>query len=53
MSPEALEDLASSIRAQGIIQPIVVHPMVLSNMKLSLVNVAGEPLNWQACPCSL
>ncbi|AWL13443.1 Nucleoid occlusion protein [Saliniradius amylolyticus] len=27
MSPEALEDLASSIRSQGVIQPIVVRPL--------------------------
>lgn len=27
MAPEALEDLANSVRAQGIIQPIVVRPL--------------------------
>lgn len=27
MSPEALEELASSVRSQGIIQPIVVRPL--------------------------
>lgn len=28
MHPESLEDLASSIRAQGVVQPIVVRPLV-------------------------
>ena len=27
MHPEALEDLANSIRAQGVMQPIVVRPI--------------------------
>ncbi|WP_438865149.1 ParB/RepB/Spo0J family partition protein [Neptunicella sp.] len=43
MSPDALEDLASSIRSQGIIQPIVVRK--LSNDKYEII--AGER-RWRA-----
>jgi len=43
MSPEALEDLASSIRSQGIIQPIVVRP--ISNDTYEII--AGER-RWRA-----
>jgi ParB family chromosome partitioning protein len=43
MSPEALDDLASSIRSQGIIQPIVVRP--LSNETYEII--AGER-RWRA-----
>lgn len=43
MDPEALEDLANSIRAQGIIQPIVVR--YLSNTKYEII--AGER-RWRA-----
>ena len=37
MSPEALEDLAASVKAQGIIQPIVV------GARLSLLNWSWFP----------
>ena len=30
MDPEALEELAASIRAQGVMQPIVVRPMLVA-----------------------
>ena len=43
MSPEALDDLASSIRSQGIIQPIVVRP--ISNDTYEII--AGER-RWRA-----
>jgi ParB family chromosome partitioning protein len=43
MSPEALEDLASSIRSQGIIQPIVVRQV--GNEKYEII--AGER-RWRA-----
>ncbi|GAB3025896.1 ParB/RepB/Spo0J family partition protein [Bowmanella dokdonensis] len=43
MSPEALEDLASSIRSQGVIQPIVVRK--LSEQKYEII--AGER-RWRA-----
>jgi ParB family chromosome partitioning protein len=43
MSPEALEDLASSIRSQGIIQPIVVR--LISENKYEII--AGER-RWRA-----
>lgn len=43
MSPEALEDLASSIRSQGIIQPIVVRPTGDNQYEI----IAGER-RWRA-----
>ena len=43
MSQEALEDLASSIRAQGIIQPIVVRPLAKNKFEI----IAGER-RWRA-----
>lgn len=43
MSPEALEDLAASIRSQGVIQPIVVRP--IGNDKYEII--AGER-RWRA-----
>ncbi|MDX3775215.1 ParB/RepB/Spo0J family partition protein [Chromatiaceae bacterium AAb-1] len=43
MSQEALEDLASSIRAQGVIQPIVVRPVSLDRFEI----IAGER-RWRA-----
>ena len=47
MSPEALEDLASSIRAQGIIQPIVVRPYRPEQYEI----IAGER-RWRASQLS-
>lgn len=44
MSPEALEDLANSVKAQGIIQPIVVRPL---GEKDSFEIIAGER-RWRA-----
>lgn len=43
MSPEALEDLASSVKAQGIIQPIVVRPIAVDRYEI----IAGER-RWRA-----
>jgi ParB family chromosome partitioning protein len=43
MSPEALEDLAASIRSQGIIQPIVVRRISTDNYEI----IAGER-RWRA-----
>ncbi|ALS34537.1 MULTISPECIES: ParB/RepB/Spo0J family partition protein [Pseudoalteromonas] len=43
MSEEALEELASSIRAQGIIQPIVVRPIAHNSYEI----IAGER-RWRA-----
>lgn len=43
MHPEALEDLAASIKAQGIMQPIVVRP--IANGKYEII--AGER-RWRA-----
>ncbi|WOC26302.1 ParB/RepB/Spo0J family partition protein [Pseudoalteromonas sp. N1230-9] len=43
MSEEALEELASSIRAQGIIQPIVVRPLGANKYEI----IAGER-RWRA-----
>ncbi|MCD8547882.1 MAG: ParB/RepB/Spo0J family partition protein [Aeromonadaceae bacterium] len=44
MSQEALEDLANSIRAQGVIQPIVVRPQGEQQFEI----IAGER-RWRAC----
>ena len=44
MSPEALEDLAASIRSQGVIQPIVVRPLKQDNR---YEIIAGER-RWRA-----
>ena len=43
MSPEALEELASSIRSQGVIQPIVVRPIGQDSYEI----IAGER-RWRA-----
>ncbi|QTH70354.1 ParB/RepB/Spo0J family partition protein [Pseudoalteromonas xiamenensis] len=43
MSEEALEELASSIRAQGVIQPIVVRPVAENKYEI----IAGER-RWRA-----
>ena len=43
MSPEALEELAESIRAQGVMQPIVVRP--IGNKRYEII--AGER-RWRA-----
>jgi ParB family chromosome partitioning protein len=39
MRPESLQELADSIRAQGVVQPIVVRPLVAQQ--------AGEPLRYE------
>ncbi|MCV2886523.1 ParB/RepB/Spo0J family partition protein [Aestuariibacter sp. AA17] len=43
MSPEALEELASSIRSQGIIQPVVVRKLAENSYEI----IAGER-RWRA-----
>ena len=43
MSPDALEELASSIKTQGIIQPIVVRPIAENSYEI----IAGER-RWRA-----
>ena len=43
MSQDALEDLASSIRAQGVIQPIVVRELSTNSYEI----IAGER-RWRA-----
>lgn len=48
MSQEALEDLASSIRAQGVIQPIVVRPVAKDKFEI----IAGER-RWRASQLAL
>ncbi|NCB57254.1 MAG: ParB/RepB/Spo0J family partition protein [Gammaproteobacteria bacterium] len=44
MSQDALEDLANSIRAQGVIQPIVVRQLAEQQYEI----IAGER-RWRAC----
>lgn len=43
MSQEALEELASSIRAQGVIQPVIVRPVAKDHYEI----IAGER-RWRA-----
>src|SRR5512139_4129583 len=43
MHPDTLEDLASSIRAQGVVQPIVVRPIGPNRYEI----IAGER-RWRA-----
>ncbi len=43
MEPQALEDLAASIKAQGVIQPIVIRPVGPDNYEI----IAGER-RWRA-----
>jgi ParB family chromosome partitioning protein len=43
MDPQALEELAASIKAQGVVQPIVVRPLPNANYEI----VAGER-RWRA-----
>ena len=47
MRPEALEHLADSIRAQGVVQPIVVRPLARTSGELRYEIVAGER-RWRA-----
>ncbi len=42
--PEALQQLADSIKAQGVIQPIVVRPLAKNKFEI----IAGER-RWRAC----
>lgn len=44
LEPQALEELANSIRAQGIMQPIVVRPIDSERYEI----IAGER-RWRAC----
>ncbi len=44
MQPEALEELAESIKSQGIMQPIVVRPLADNRYEI----IAGER-RWRAC----
>lgn len=43
MHPDSLEDLANSIRAQGVVQPIVVRPIAANRYEI----IAGER-RWRA-----
>lgn len=44
MNPDALQELAASIRAQGVVQPIVVRPIGAGKYEI----IAGER-RWRAC----
>jgi len=48
MSAEALEDLASSIKAQGIIQPIVVRPLSENSQGLKTYEIIAGERRWRA-----
>ncbi|NRA84769.1 MAG: ParB/RepB/Spo0J family partition protein [Gammaproteobacteria bacterium] len=47
MAPDALDDLANSIKAQGIIQPIIVREINLESGKQNFEIIAGER-RWRA-----
>jgi len=47
MRPEALEELANSIKAQGVMQPIVVRPVGKSDDEVLYEIIAGER-RWRA-----
>lgn len=46
MQTDALEELAASIKAQGLMQPIVVRPLVGADNRFEII--AGER-RWRAC----
>ena len=46
IQPEALEELAASIKAQGLMQPIVVRPLPAGDNRYEII--AGER-RWRAC----
>lgn len=46
IQPEALEELAASIKAQGLMQPIVVRPLASAENRFEII--AGER-RWRAC----
>ncbi len=46
IQPEALEELAASIKAQGLMQPIVVRPLASTDNRFEII--AGER-RWRAC----
>ncbi|MCA6058983.1 ParB/RepB/Spo0J family partition protein [Thalassolituus sp. ST750PaO-4] len=46
IQPEALEELAASIKAQGLMQPIVVRPLTSADDRFEII--AGER-RWRAC----
>ncbi len=43
MDPQALEELAQSIKAQGVMQPIVVRPSATVATRSSPASAAGAP----------
>ena len=56
MRAESLQELADSIRAQGVVQPIVVRPLDDAARRASRcatrsspANAAGAPRRWPAC----
>lgn len=46
IQPEALEELAASIKAQGLMQPIIARPIAGSDNRFEII--AGER-RWRAC----
>ncbi|PCI60494.1 MAG: chromosome partitioning protein ParB [Gammaproteobacteria bacterium] len=48
MSAEALEDLSSSIKSQGIIQPIVVRPVGENNQGIKIYEIIAGERRWRA-----
>ncbi len=48
MRPESLEDLASSIRAQGVVQPIVVRPVTAAGGQPQRYEIIAGERRWRA-----
>ena len=47
---DKLRELADSINAQGMVQPIVVRPVGDKNTRSSPASAAGGPLSWPISP---
>jgi ParB family chromosome partitioning protein len=48
MHPESLEDLAGSIKVQGVVQPIVVRPLALSPGEPQRYEIIAGERRWRA-----
>lgn len=48
MRPESLEELASSIRAQGVVQPIVVRPLATAGGQTQRYEIIAGERRWRA-----
>ena len=49
IQPEALEELAASIKAQGLMQPIVVRPIAAGTPEAPRFEIIAGERRWRAC----